>query len=77
MSIFDIFRKKKSIPKPWKKYYTDEEFDINIPNINLYEQIKRCTEKYDEEYAIEYFGRKFKYKSYIEYCNFKRRKRQS
>ena len=25
MSIFDIFRKRKEIPAPWAKYYTDEE----------------------------------------------------
>lgn len=55
MSIFDIFRRKKEIIKPWKKYYTDAEFDIKIPNISLYEQIRRCAAKFDEEYAYEYF----------------------
>ena len=24
MSIFDLFRKKKSVPMPWKKYYTED-----------------------------------------------------
>ena len=38
MSIFDIFRKRKPIPTPWSKYYTDDELDIKIPNISLYKQ---------------------------------------
>ena len=33
MSIFDIFRKRKTIPAPWSKYYTDDELNISIPNI--------------------------------------------
>ena len=65
MSIFDIFRKKKKISTPWKKYYTDIEFEINLPNISLYEQIKRCSERFDEEYAYEYFGKKVGYQKFL------------
>ena len=65
MSIFDIFRKKKIIPAPWKKYYTDEEFDVNIPNISLYEQIRRSSIKFEDEYAYVYLGKKVKYKTFI------------
>ena len=65
MSIFDIFRRKKEIAKPWKKYYTDAELNINIPNISLYEQIRRCSIKFEEEYAVEYFGKKTKYTKFI------------
>lgn len=65
MSIFDIFRRKKEIAAPWKKYYTDAEFDIKIPNISLYEQIRRCAAKFDEEYAYEYFGKKTKYSTFL------------
>ena len=39
MSIFDIFRKRKPIPAPWSKYYTEDELDIKIPNISLYRQV--------------------------------------
>jgi hypothetical protein len=39
MNIFDIFRKRKEIPAPWSKYYTDDEIEINIPNISVYKQL--------------------------------------
>ena len=39
MSIFDIFRKRKTIPAPWSKYYTDDELNITIPNISVYKQL--------------------------------------
>ena len=66
MSIFDIFRKRKEIPKPWSKYYTDEEMDIKIPNISLYKQIKNTANKYPNNFAYRYLGKNVTYKKFIE-----------
>lgn len=65
MSIFDIFRRKKEIPTPWSKYYTDEELNVKIPNISAYEQVLRSAEKYPDNIAYEYYGKKTKYKKFM------------
>lgn len=65
MSIFDIFRRKKEIPTPWSKYYTDEELNVKIPNISAYEQVLRSAEKYPDNIAYQYFNKKVKYKKFI------------
>ena len=51
MNIFDIFRKRKEIPAPWSKYYTDDELIINIPNISLYKQLLNTAIKYPNNTA--------------------------
>ena len=65
MSIFDIFRKRKEIPAPWSKYYTDDELNITIPNISLYKQLLNTANKYPEYYAYKYLGKKVTYKKFI------------
>lgn len=65
MSIFDIFRRKKEIPAPWSKYYKEEDLNIKIPNISMYEQVKRSGAKYPNYTAYEYFGRKTNYKTFL------------
>ena len=65
MSIFDIFRRKKEIPAPWSKYYTDEEMNMEVPNISMYDQIKKAASKYPQYTAYQYFDRKIKFKKFI------------
>ena len=65
MSIFDIFRKRKEIPAPWSKYYTDEELNINIPNISIYKQLYKTANKYPNNIAYRYLGRNVSYKKFI------------
>ena len=65
MNIFDIFRKRKPIAAPWKKYYTDDELNITIPNISLYEQVLRSKNKYPNYIAYKYLGKKVSYKKFI------------
>lgn len=65
MSIFDIFRRKKEIPAPWSKYYTEEQLNIKIPNISIYEQVKRSALKYPSYTAYQYFGRKVNYYKFM------------
>ena len=69
MSIFDIFRKREPIIAPWKKYYTDDELDIKIPNISLYTQIVNSSKKYPDNTAYQYFKKKVKYKSFVKKIN--------
>lgn len=66
MSIFDLFRKRKDIPKPWSKYYTDEEMDIKIPDISLYKQLKNTASKYPNNFAYRYLGKNVTYKKFFE-----------
>lgn len=65
MSIFDIFRRKKEIPAPWSKYYKEEDLNIKIPNISMYEQVKRSAAKYPNYTAYEYFRKKTNYKTFL------------
>lgn len=65
MSIFDIFRKRKQIPTPWSKYYTDEELNIKIPNISLYKQMKNTASKYPNNIAYRYLGKNVSYEKFI------------
>lgn len=65
MSIFDIFRRKKTIPTPWAKYYTDSDLKYKIPNITLYDSVKMAADKFPNEYAIEYFGKKVTYTKFL------------
>lgn len=66
MFIFDIFRKKKKIDQPWAKYYTKEDLNYQIPNISIYQQVKDSSEKYPDNVAIQYLGKKIAYKKFIE-----------
>ena len=62
---FDIFRKKKRIPAPWKKYYSSDELNIKIPNITMYDQVRESSLKYGDLVAVEYLGKKIKYRKFI------------
>ena len=65
MSILDFFKKKKKIPAPWEKYYTEEELNRVIPNISMYEQVRRSANKYPDFKAIEYLNVSITYKELI------------
>ena len=65
MFIFDIFKKKKKIDQPWSKYYTEEELDVHIPNISIYQQVKDSSINYPKNVAIQYLGKKIKYNQLI------------
>ncbi len=69
MTIFDIFRKKKPIPAPWAKYYTEDELNIKIPNISIYDQVNNSATRYPNYLAIKYMNRKITYKQFIKLIN--------
>ena len=63
--LLNIFNKKKKVPTPWRKYYTDDEFNFKLPDISLYEQVYRSRLKYGNYTSYEYFGKKVTYKKFI------------
>ena len=65
MFIFNIFRKKKKLDAPWEKYYNAEDLDVKIPNISIYDQVRNSYEKYPNNVAVQYLGKKINYKSFI------------
>ena len=65
MNIFDIFRKRKEIPTPWSKYYSDDELIINIPDISLYKQLLNTANKYPNNQAYRYFEKNVSFKTFI------------
>ena len=66
MNLIDII---KSLGKKshgvWEKYYTKEERKLVIPNKTLYEMAKESCEKYDDLYAMDYFGVKITYREFL------------
>ena len=65
MNFFDLFSSKKKLVAPWSKYYQDGEMDIEIPDINMYDQIKKSSRLYPDNFAYEYFGKRVKFKKFI------------
>ena len=65
MSIFDVFKRKKKIEAPWAKYYKEEDLNYKIPDISIYDQVKASTEKYPDNVAIQYMGRKINYTKFL------------
>lgn len=65
MGIFDIFRKKLKLDASWSKYYKENDMDIKIPNISMYDQVKISSYRYPNNVAISYEGSKIKYKALI------------
>lgn len=65
MSFLNIFKKKKDLECAWRKYYTDDEVNIHIPNISMYDQIRNSAIKYPDCTALEYFGNKIVYKDFL------------
>ena len=69
MNIFSFLRRRKPIPEPWAKYYTKEELNIKIPDISMYDQVKKSAYLYPENIAYEYMGKKCLYKDFINNIN--------
>ena len=50
-----------SIDKPWLKYYTKEDLEIQIPRCTIYKNIYDNNCNYPDDIAINYFGNKISY----------------
>ena len=60
-----FFNSKKKLAMPWKKFYNDSDLNMNIPDINMYDQIRRTSLITPNSIAYEYFSTKVKYKKFI------------
>ena len=69
MSIFNLFRIKKVLAAPWSKHYKEEELNLKIPNISMYDQVKISSYKVPQNRAILYEGRSINYKEFISYVD--------
>ena len=69
MNLFTFLRRRKPIPEPWAKYYTKDELNIKIPDISMYDQVKKSSYLYPDYTAYEYMGYKCTYKDFIQEIN--------
>lgn len=60
-----LFGRKKKLSMPWKKYYSDSDLNIKVPDINMYDQIKKSSLINPNGIAYEYFSTKVKYKNFV------------
>ena len=52
-----------SVDKPWMKYYSEEELNIPLPQMTLYQSIWQNNKAYLDDIAILYFGKKMTYRA--------------
>lgn len=57
--------KKVNNDYPWFNNYGDIKPVLDVPNVSMYEMVKKCANKYPNIIAYSYFGTKITYKSYI------------
>ena len=69
MSIFSIFKRRKKIFRPWAKFYTDEQLNIQIPNQTMYDQVALAAEDFSDAIAYEYFNKGFTYTKLLSQVN--------
>ncbi len=53
----------------WDHYYNNKDYDINIPNMSLYEYMIEETKDFADYPAINYFGKKITYKTFWDYID--------
>lgn len=46
-----------SIDKPWRKYYTKQELEFQIPKLTIYEYLERQNKAFPNDVALNYFGK--------------------
>lgn len=57
MKLFERFRRNKT----WDKYYTKEEFKLEVPDTSIYGLFSEHVAKYEKLSAIDYFGKTISY----------------
>lgn len=51
-----------SFDKPWLKYYSEEEINLTLPKMRVYDYLRKGKEDFLNKNALIYYGRKFTYK---------------
>lgn len=67
MNIFSMMKKKKNkkLENLWDKFYKEDERNIVVPECSIYRYFENKALKYENEIALNYFGRKFTYKDLL------------
>lgn len=65
MGIMNKNRKLKKENVLWNKHYEDDELNIDLPNMSMYELLKESVYKYSNEYAYQYYGKKIRYQDFL------------
>lgn len=60
---------KKNNEYPWYKYYVDMKKNLSVPDVSMYEMIRRTAIKYPHLNAYSYYGSKVTYKTFIRRIN--------
>jgi len=47
-----------SVDRPWLKYYTEEIQNAPLPECSLYEYLWNCNKDHQQDYALNFFGKK-------------------
>lgn len=58
-----------SIDKPWLKYYSEQDLQYEVPQCSMYDYMHDHNIGYEDEIAIEYFGRKISFKELFHNIN--------
>ena len=66
MKFFHFIGIKRRPKAPWGKFYKKKHMNIIVPNENIYEYLNRHAQSYLDNTAIEYFGTKVSYRSFLE-----------
>ncbi|MBR3229759.1 MAG: AMP-binding protein [Bacilli bacterium] len=66
MKFFHFIGIKRRPKAPWGKFYQKKHMNIIVPNENIYEYLNRHAQSYLDNTAIEYFGTKVSYRSFLE-----------
>lgn len=57
--------KARKLNAPWKKFYTKEQLEFEVPNISMYQLIKKRAYDNKNINAINYFGKTLTYEHFI------------
>ncbi len=67
MKFFSLIGFKKKPKARWKKFYDKKQMNFDVPNISIYEYLKRASlnNYYKNNIAIDYFGTKITYQEFF------------
>ena len=69
MKLFRFLGFNKKPKAPWKKYYSDEAMECELPDITMYDYFIKQSETYDSLTAYSYFGKTSTYEEFKEDIN--------
>ena len=69
MKLFRFLGFNRKPKAPWKKYYSREAMECEIPDMTMYKYFKKCTSTYHDLIAYTYFGKKSTYDKFRDDIN--------